>query len=99
MQLIRTVIICQECQMPYYKAFWEPMWLANLAAKENHDEWHEMAMHPETTPLAETWRKWERERIIQLIKDKYAEVAKRNGYQFLPEQIEWLENLIKGEQK
>lgn len=41
----------------------------------------------------------ERQRIIKLIKDDYAEVAKRNGYQFLPEQIEWLENLIKREQK
>ncbi len=48
--------------------------------------------------VLEIERKQEQNCIIKLIKDDYAEVAKRHGYQFLPEQIEWLENLIKGEQ-
>jgi len=39
----------------------------------------------------------EKERIIKLVQDEYALVAKRNGYQFLPEQIDWLVALIKGE--
>lgn len=67
MKLISTVIMCHECEMPYYKAFWEPMWLAKLAVKDTHAEWHDMAMNPETTPLAKAWRKWERERIIEII--------------------------------
>jgi len=56
-------------------------------------------IHTQTMNSYEKGQQVERERIIKLIKDKYAEVAKRNGYQFLPEQIEWLENLIKGETK
>ena len=49
--------------------------------------------------VLEIERKQEQNRIIKLIKHDYAEVAKTHGYQFLPEQIEWLENIIKGEQK
>jgi hypothetical protein len=39
----------------------------------------------------------ERQRIIKLVQDEYALVSSRNGYQFLPEQIDWLVALIKGE--
>ena len=42
-------------------------------------------------------RKQEQERIIKLVQDEYALVSSRNGYQFLPEQIDWLVALIKGE--
>ena len=99
MKLIKTVIMCQECQMPYYKALWEPMWLAKLAAKENHDEWHGMAMNPETTPLAETWRKWERERIIEMLETEKFSLPRglEGGTTYIP--IEELIALIKGEQK
>jgi hypothetical protein len=75
--------------MPYYKAFWEPMWLAKLAAKENHAEWHDMAMNPETTPLAKTWREWEQERIIKLLEE----------YDWIDMQASEVIGLIKGEQK
>lgn len=98
MKLIKTIIICQQCQMPYYKAFWEPMWLAKLAAKENHEEWHEMAMHPETTPLAETWREWERERIIKLLFTWGIKSREENNWRDDVIALELIK-LIKGEQK
>jgi hypothetical protein len=89
--------------MPYYKAFWEPMWLAKLAAKENHAEWHDMAMNPETTPLAKTWREWERERIIKLLEPlaQHDEFCNQGCY---PEDCsapsyEYAIALIKGEQQ
>ncbi len=75
MKLISTVIMCHECEMPYYKAFWEPMWLARLAVKDTHAEWHDMAMNPETTPLAKVWREWERNRIIKLLEDELPHYA------------------------
>ena len=91
MKLLKTVTVCDECQMPYHKAFWEPMWLVKLATKELHLEWHEMALNPETTPLAIEWRTWERERIIKLLEEvlKFdSEQEKRNLFA-----------LIKGDQK
>ena len=100
MKLLKTIIICDECQMPYYKALWEPEWLAKLAAKELHLEWHEMVMNPETTPLAIEWRKWERERIIKLLEEQLAAHTLPNGTVYIEFQvISDLIALIKGEQK
>lgn len=39
----------------------------------------------------------EHNRIIRLLEDDYDRIALQNGYQFLPEQIDWLVELIKGE--
>jgi hypothetical protein len=93
-KLLKTVIICDECQMPYYKAFWEPMWLAKLATKDGHTEWHDMALNPETTPLAIQWREWERDRIMQLLR---SQVTKH--YPIFEMHIDEIDALIKGEQK
>ena len=89
MKLLKTVIVCNECQMPYYKTPWEPMWLVKLATRDTHPEWHDMALNPETTPLAIDWRRWERERIIELLSENWTEP------------MDWLtvEARIKGEQK
>lgn len=90
MKLLKTVIVCDECQMPYYKTPWEPMWLVKLAAKDTHSEWHDMALNPETTPLAIDWRRWERERIIKLLEE--------DGYMLESDKNHAIA-LIKGEQK
>lgn len=103
MKLLKTVTVCDECQMPYHKAFWEPMWLVKLATKELHPEWHEMALNPETTPLAIEWRTWEQERIIKLLEPlaQHSELCESGCY---PEDCsafayQYAIGLIKGEQK
>jgi hypothetical protein len=49
--------------------------------------------------VLEIERKQEQNRIIRLIQADYLRLAKEKGYVFLPEQIDWLIALIKGEQK
>jgi hypothetical protein len=71
MKLVKTIIICQECQMPYHKALWEPTWLAKIAAEPHHEEWHTTFTEPEHSKIVAGWREWERERIIKLLEDTF----------------------------
>lgn len=94
----KRAFYCDSCGYEFRKAWIEPMFMIRDFIEKDH-EWYHNAATDEKHPLVQAWTEWERDRIIKLIKDDYAEVAKRHGYQFLPEQIEWLENLIKGEHK
>jgi hypothetical protein len=85
--------------MPYYKALWEPMWLVKRAVKDIHPDWHEMALNPETSPLAIEWRKWERERIIELIKSQADEPCCCFSATFGQHNFADIIDLIKGEEK
>lgn len=108
MKLLKTVTICEECQMPYYKAPWEPMWLARRAAKDAHTEWHEMAMFPETNPLAQAWMQRERDNITKILKQKSIDLQLEamestnqygQGALILAKGVEMSIALIKGENK
>lgn len=77
MKLTKEIILCAECQFPYYKCLWEPLWLAKKAAIPHHDEWHEAMTEPQKHRLISGWREWERQRIIAMLEEKLLETNLR----------------------
>lgn len=67
---MRPIAECKECGYQYIAPPWEPTFLAQIAYRQGHDEWHDETIpyRAELHPLVIRWRKWERERIIELLK-------------------------------
>jgi hypothetical protein len=83
MKLTKEVILCDECQFPYHKALWEPMWLARIAAKPHHPEWHTAMTEPEKHKLIKSWRDWERQTIVADLQEHYEKTKSGNTAQAL----------------
>lgn len=65
---MKTVFSCDECGYRYAKAWYEPMWLARRQYEPEHpnvhNEWAYAMANPNSNPIAQSWVRAERERII-----------------------------------
>lgn len=68
---MKTVFSCDECGYRYAKAWYEPMWLARRQYVPEHPnvhiEWAYAMANPNSNPIAQSWVRGERARIIALL--------------------------------
>ena len=67
MKITHRITLCDECGLEWVKPFWEPRWVSRAAANEIHDDYHRGWKDPEHNEIVESWREWERDRIIDLL--------------------------------
>lgn len=68
-KLEKRIELCTECALGYYKAIWEPMWLAKIMWKRAHAQTHTREAIENVSQDYRNGQEDERERIIKLIED------------------------------